>query len=255
MKQIIPFVKDITFKTKIGELTSISLDNDLTLKGEDMITGSFYIKGTYKMLKTSEIENEYSYKIPCDIAISDEYDAYDAKIDIDDFNYEIINEEILRVKISLVIDNLERKEKEEKIEVLNLDNNAKDEEIINEREEKESFVKQETDDVDKVEKSEKFEKVGSIEKRCIEEETEEELEKRDNYSTKESINPIDVITKKETLEKEETYMTYSVYLVRENDTIDKICEKYNVTKQDLEDYNDINSVTPGIKLIIPNLNE
>ena len=111
------------------------------------------------------------------------------------------------------------------------------------------------DDVDKVEKSEKFEKVGSIEKRCIEEETEEELEKRDNYSTKESINPIDVITKKETLEKEETYMTYSVYLVRENDTIDKICEKYNVTKQDLEDYNDINSVTPGIKLIIPNLNE
>ena len=47
MKQIIPFTKDITFKNTIGDLVSISLDNDLQLKGEDLITGNFYVKGKY----------------------------------------------------------------------------------------------------------------------------------------------------------------------------------------------------------------
>ena len=110
MKQTIPFKKDITFKTKIGELTAIALDNDLTLKGEDLIVGNFYISGTYKMLETSAIEEEYSYKIPCEIAIASEYDTYNATIDIDDFYYEIINDEILRINIVVVINNLERKE-------------------------------------------------------------------------------------------------------------------------------------------------
>ena len=109
MKQTIPFKKDITFKTKIGELTAISLDNDLTLKGEDLIVGNFYISGNYKMLEGSISEEEYSYKIPCEIAISDEYDTYDATIDIDDFYYEIINDEILRVNITVILDNLDKK--------------------------------------------------------------------------------------------------------------------------------------------------
>ena len=71
MRQTIPFKKDITFKTKIGELTSISLENDLTLKGEDLVVGNFYINGTYKMIEVSTKEEEYSYKIPCEIAISE----------------------------------------------------------------------------------------------------------------------------------------------------------------------------------------
>lgn len=75
MRQTIPFKKDITFKTKIGELTSISLENDLTLKGEDLVVGNFYINGTYKMIEASTKEEEYSYKIPCEIAISEEYDT------------------------------------------------------------------------------------------------------------------------------------------------------------------------------------
>ena len=50
MRQIVPFKKDITFKSKIGELVSISLDHDLTLKDDDTLSGYFYLKGTYKML-------------------------------------------------------------------------------------------------------------------------------------------------------------------------------------------------------------
>ena len=113
MKQTIPFTKDITFKTKIGEITAISLDNDLMLKGEDLISGNFYISGNYKMLETSTIEETYNYKIPCEIAISEDYDTFDATVDIDDFYYEIIDDEILRVNIVVVIDNLKKKEESE----------------------------------------------------------------------------------------------------------------------------------------------
>ena len=51
MKQIIPFSKDITFKTVIGEITGISLDNDLSMKEDNLVKGNFYIKGSYKMMK------------------------------------------------------------------------------------------------------------------------------------------------------------------------------------------------------------
>ena len=117
MKQIIPFTKDITFKNTIGDLVSISLDNDLQLKGEDLITGNFYVKGKYKLTKASIQEEEYSYKIPCEIAISDDYDTFDATIDIDDFYYDIIDNEVLRINIDLVIDNLVKKEVKENEEV------------------------------------------------------------------------------------------------------------------------------------------
>jgi len=51
--------------------------------------------------------------------------------------------------------------------------------------------------------------------------------------------------------KEEKYVTYRVYKVEENDTIDTIITKYNVTKEMLADYNNIENITPGDKLIIP----
>ena len=141
MKQTIPFKKDIVFKSKIGELTGISLENDLTLKGEDLIVGNFYISGTYKMLEGSLTEEEYSYKIPCEIAISDDYDTFDATIDIDDFYYEIINEEVLRVNIVVVINNLERKAEDEYLSFLTDKEDTDDiEEVVMEKDEIEELV-------------------------------------------------------------------------------------------------------------------
>ena len=50
---------------------------------------------------------------------------------------------------------------------------------------------------------------------------------------------------------EEKYVTYRVYKVTETDTIDTIITKYNVTKEMLSDYNNIENIIPGDKLIIP----
>ena len=207
MKQTIPFTKDITFKTKIGEIVSISLDNDLMLKGEDLISGSFYISGSYKMIETSTAEETYSYKIPCEIAISDDYDTFEATVDIDDFHYEIIDDEILRINIVVVIDNLKRKEIEEQ-----------EEKVIEEKNEEELEILK--DD------------------RCIEEETPSFLE------VKESIK-----------KQNDTYLTYKVYVFKEGDSVDSIIEKYNVSKDDLSDYNDLDSIKVGSKVVIPSFND
>ena len=57
------------------------------------------------------------------------------------------------------------------------------------------------------------------------------------------------------LEIEESYRTYKVYIVRENDTLESILERFNVTKESLEDYNDLSSITVGLKIIIPTNND
>lgn len=52
-------------------------------------------------------------------------------------------------------------------------------------------------------------------------------------------------------QEEERYVTYRVYKVTESDTLDSIVTKYNVTKEMLSDYNNIENIMPGDKLIIP----
>ena len=220
MKQIIPFTKDIVFKSTIGELTSISLDHDLQLKGEDLITGNFYIKGKYKLTKASQIEEDFSYKVPCEIAISDDYDTFDATIDIDDFYYEVLDEEMLKVNIEVVIDNLVKKEKVE-IEV-------------------ETKVQEEREDTPILD---------DIDERIIFNYEEEE---------RDVINPMNIIqeTKKEVFNNvntSDTYSTYLVYLVQDNDSFETLEQKYNCKKEDILLYNDVNDLTPGLKLVIPEI--
>lgn len=226
MRQTIPFKKDITFKTKIGELTAIALDNDLTLKGEDLIVGNFYISGTYKMLETSQLEEEYSYKIPCEIAINEEYDTYNATIDIDDFYYEIINDEILRINIVVVINNLERKEivedEEEELET--------DDEIIEE--------------LSKKENREVLEKLEEEEVNILDEIPEIPRESKSFLEVKEEVK-----------NQKDTYLTYRVYMVKDDDTLEQILEKYEITKEQLADYNNLEEFAPGVKLVIPSFND
>lgn len=234
MKQIIPFAKEITFKSTIGEITGISLENDLALHGEDTIKGNFYIKGTYKMLKTSEIEESYNYQVPCEINISEEYDAYNATIEIEDFNYEIKEDNILKIDIEVAIDNLQKKEpiihEESKThEIKELREEQEEKEIKEPKEE----IREELEELNQIPQPKKISIENVIEQEPI------------NISTK--TNKLLEIT------TEETYLTYSVYLMREEDTIESIMKKYKVSYEDLQNYNNIEAIMPNTKLIIPNL--
>ena len=51
----------------------------------------------------------------------------------------------------------------------------------------------------------------------------------------------------------DTYITYHVYNVKENDNIDEIAKNYNSTKDLIMEYNNIDELKDGIKLIIPEI--
>jgi len=87
---------------------------------------------------------------------------------------------------------------------------------------------------------------------------------------KEVEEPIELLEKEITVEQEntpinsifsnltndtETYSTYRVYIVKESDTLEYILDKYKISKEELENYNDLSSINIGDKLIIPCSND
>jgi len=197
MNKIIPFNKEIKFDENIGEITSIALDDTLNFKDSHTISGDLIIRGSHKY---GDLEEEFNYPIPTTIAVDDKYDTSKAKIIIDDFYYEILNDDTLKVKIDLILDNLLFKE--EKITPI---------------------VEEVTSDYDEMEPNEVSSEVIT-----------------------------DLFNETNT---DKEYSVYRVYVVVEGDTLNKILEKYNITSEELSHYNDINNIKPGIKLIIPSVDE
>lgn len=277
MKQIIPFVKDVSLNTKISEVTSIALEHNLQMENSDSIVGSFIISGKYKINEISINEEVFEKEIPFDITLDDKYDATKVQIDIDDFYYEIINEEILRVHIDVLANNLvyckeERKEPEEKQEILEeikvVSKEEKENEVI-EMEEKTPFDKGEITDEkiinDEIKEPDKvIEEVTLSSKEdngkrgedivVLEEKKEEETltMKEDSESEREDVAKE---LSASLINEKEQYVTYKVHIIRDDETIDLIAEKYSVTKEELEKYNTLDNVVIGSKIIIPMKNE
>ncbi|MBQ6282692.1 MAG: LysM peptidoglycan-binding domain-containing protein [Bacilli bacterium] len=67
----------------------------------------------------------------------------------------------------------------------------------------------------------------------------------------EEIKSVEVPIYKTFDSNNETYVTYNVHIVRDDDNIDSICQKYGVDKEELSYYNDISSIKLGDKLIVP----
>ena len=237
MKQIIPFVKDISLAPKIYEVTSIALEHNLKMENSDSVVGSFTVSGKYRINNISINEEVFEENIPFDITLDSKYDASKVTIDIDDFYYEIINDEFLRVHIDVLVDNLvyEKKEVEKPKEI-----------IKEEREEISTVIDERNDDLmnDNVNLSDKKEDTLI---------REEDVKASKKDEEKES----DITNKIETglFDKEEKYITYKVHIVRDTETIDEITAKYNVSKEEVEKYNDLNNIVLGTKIIIPISNE
>ena len=237
MKQIIPFVKDISLAPKIYEVTSIALEHNLKMENSDSVVGSFTVSGKYRINNISINEEVFEENIPFDITLDSKYDASKVTIDIDDFYYEIINDEFLRVHIDVLVDNLvyEKKEVEKPKEI-----------IKEEREEISTIINERKDDLmnDNVNLSDKKEDTLIREEDVKASKKDEERES-------------DITNKIETglFDKEEKYITYKVHIVRDTETIDEITAKYNVSKEELEKYNDLNNIVLGTKIIILISNE
>ncbi|MBR2247016.1 MAG: LysM peptidoglycan-binding domain-containing protein [Bacilli bacterium] len=52
-------------------------------------------------------------------------------------------------------------------------------------------------------------------------------------------------------DSDDNFVAYSVYIMRENDSLGSILDKYNITKEELENYNDLDNIGIGSKIVIP----
>lgn len=212
MRKIIPFKKDIELETNIAEISSISLEHTLKLKEENLVSGEFIVSGTYKITEASLNVDPFEYKLPFDISIDKKYDTTNIDVDINDFYYEIINNQMLEVNIEVVLEGLEEKSEEE-------------ERILTE---------------EKIETLNENEEETNQKETNIQENTEENREIDTNV--KSIFNDLD---------ENERYSIYKVHIVTENDTTESIISKYDITREELEAYNDLTDLKIGDKLIIP----
>ena len=221
---IVSFKKDLLFKTKVSEITSISLEHKIISTSDDLVSGEFLINGEYKMTEGSINREKYDFNLPFDIALNSKYDTSTLKVDIDNFDYEIVNNELLNVSIDLLIEAEEKEEvREEKEEPKIIDNDDREIEL------EKNIVKDNIINED-----------NSIVKN-------NPIINEENININNNINTNNLFN----VEGNETYKTYYVFVVKEEDTIDKILDKYKITKEDLELYNDITNIKPLDKIIIP----
>lgn len=247
MKKIIPFKKDIIFKNHLSEITSISLEHSLHIADNNLITGEFIVSGDYRMTDSSINTEDFSYKLPFDINMDDHYLLDHVEIDIDDFYYEIKDNNILSVNIEVLIDKLEDKPLlHEKIE--------KEEDNMEELFEENAVIANEESILvrNKVDDEVKEQSMLSRNQE-IPEVLDTKMDEAVFMEKKEVTNEIKSLFDSFD-ESNETYATYHVYILRESDTIETILQKYNVNKEDLELYNDLKELKIGDKIIIPSLN-
>lgn len=242
MKQIIPFKRELPFKTKVSEITSISLEREIKVEEEGIVTGVFHITGDYKMNEGSINREKFSFDLPFDITLDPRYDVKTVSADIEDFYYDIVNEDTLKVSIDLFVEADYLSESETKDE----DRKVPEELKI--------FPEEMSKDLNDIEEMPVVEEptVVKIETDLLEDVSVKEP--RDNTLFHEDMPSLasDLFSN---LDDTESYTTYYVYIVKEDDTIDKILLKYGISKDELEAYNDIASIKPGDKVIIPKTSE
>lgn len=231
MRQIITLEKEIAFKTMVKEITSISLEHELDFINDSEIEGNLVISGTYKMTEASTLEEEFNYKIPVEIMLTTSLLENKRNIDINNFTYQVVNEESLEIKVELLIEGLEKIEIEEVLE--------EEEEVRNNTNEEEIEVLK-TGSLDDTLPS--LDEVNKEEDVMIE--TNNNIVSDNNKEVMNSIFSAFANT-------EETYSTYSIYILREDDNLEEIIHKYKTTREILSEYNDLNNLKIGSKLIIP----
>lgn len=207
MNVLVPFTKDIKFKGSIAEILSVSLEHDYTTNTQEIL-GNFTISGDYKSHEVSVNKEHFEYVLPFSVNLSSNIDTESVEFEVNDFTYDVINDDTLRVVIEYRVQ-------------------------AREVEEEPLFRTIEEPDFDKI----------------LEDTLEEEIsEKRELEDKKEVI--LDTIKTQET-----EYITYIIHEMKETDTIESICTKYNISNATLSDYNDLSNMYPNSKLIIPLENE
>lgn len=245
MKSIIPFTKELDFKTKVSEITSISLEREFEVNTSS-IEGSLYVSGDYKSHEVSANVTPFNFKIPFTIEIPDNLVEESITLEISDFAYEM--EENSKIKVSIELELFgEEKEIEEE----------EDEDITPIEVDGEEIVKmlEEASEKEKEDREQPEEELS--EEETMKEEKEEapaDTVNETREETEEDMTSENVIITGASNTSDE-YTTYHIHIVKEGETIETICTMYNSNLSLLNDYNDLSEVSKGMKIIIPENDE
>ncbi len=259
MKMTIPFTKDILFKSKIAEVTSISLEHEMNVKNGE-VSGNFIVSGDYKSHEVSVNKEEFLYKLPFNVELTSNIDLDTFNLEITDFYYEIIGSDVLRVNIEFEVEAKEIETKEEIIE-----------------EEKEDRELVEFQSVDDDIKEVKLDEIITLEDEIKDEKIKENVKKEDHTDSKvleenmimadEVTHDVEINEKSQDarldeeqektilqavdVDSEEEYITYNVHIVRELETLESICQSYEASVELVKEYNKVDNINIGDKIIIP----
>ncbi len=130
----VPFKKNIKFSTPIAEITSISLEHEITVN-EDSLLGDFIVMGEYKEHPVSVNTLDFSYNVPFDVALPDHLKKETITFEVNDFTYQIANNDSLDLNIEFTINGEEAEIQSELKEETENINPVELEELIDENQE------------------------------------------------------------------------------------------------------------------------
>lgn len=223
---IVPYEKEIVFNTKIKEICSISLEYEANVLDEEL-SGDFILVGEYKVHELSVNKEPFKYRIPFSIELSDDIIRDSIKHDINNFTYEIVDEDTLKVNIefNITYEVVEDKVKKEEIEEQDKKNEVNE---VQENTEERINIPSLDIPVDTI-----------LPKEEKEDNKVEEPNTPDNIVLNNSLNTIN------------TYVTYHIHILDDGESIDSISLKYNVPTDILKEYNDNIKWEKGSKVLIP----
>lgn len=230
MNQKIEFKKDCMLKTYVSSITDISLTHDYKIL-DDTIEGYFDVTGSYKVTMSSVETESFMFTIPFTIALSSLIDKDTIDLKLSDFNYSV-EKDVLHLKMFLDMDYQEIEIKEEVEDSEEIDN------MINDLMDKESTTN--------IKSPSEFHNEVMLDN---------VIDSKEEESTKEKVSEKNFNTIFNEV-KESNFSKYKVYIMRSEDTLESILVKYNVTMDEIKEYNDIDNINIGSKIVIPyNKNE
>lgn len=229
MKSIVPYTKEIKFDSRLAEICSISLEHEMEVTNNE-IEGNFIISGEYKTHEVSMNKEPFNYKLPFSIDVTDSIIKDSIDFEITDFTYDVVGDNTLKIDIEFSVSAMEEeKEKDEDMErELNID------EITD-------FLLQEEPNELEIQKEIIEEVIPDIH---VEEKSDERL---DQESAELILNSAEG--------KDDEYTTYYIHVVKSGDTLESIVSTYQTDLSILKQYNTIDNINVGDKIIIPSIDE
>ena len=250
MQSIVPYTKEIQFKSKIFEICSISLEHEIN-SSDTEITGNFIISGDYKSHEVSVNKEAFNYKLPFHLEVTDTIDKNSLQFEITDFNYQVIGEDTLKVDIEFQVSatTIEPVKIEEREEIPEIKK-----EVIEDIKKISTIIGKENlyiiEDIDELFHKEEIENASPEERP----EVEEKEEIKENTEERLEEEQAEVVLDSAT-EKEDEYMTYHIHIVSETDTLESLVATYETDIDTLKEYNQIDVLSIGDKIIIPSKDE